>query len=142
MSWSFIAHLRVGASRVVRSEGLLRESCWYAWGIYLYLRPQSAASIWFEIWGSWIRVNEILIFLGKFPRNFDFFSQFKKSRFARQNLPIHSYFWASYSTCISLQKSPLSNIGYFLYMTRYNNISRLDHHPHHPLPKIWESRPP
>src|SRR6218665_3754423 len=40
------------------------------------------------------------------------------------NLPFTAKFWANYS--ISLEKSPLSNItsGDFLYMIRYNNVSR------------------
>src|SRR6218665_1762578 len=90
----------------------------------------SAASIWFEIWGSWIWVQKNFDFPGKFPKNvnflrqfhktkfdfpgkftknFDFFRQFHKNiRFSRQKLAIYSFFWANYS--ISLQKSPLSNI--------------------------------
>jgi len=49
----------------------------------------TAASIWFEIWGSWILVKKIIfpffIFPGKFPKNFDFFWQFNKQiRFSRQ----------------------------------------------------------
>src|SRR6218665_1993681 len=58
----------------------------------------TAASIWFEIWGSWIRVKKFNFyrqiseklrffrqfttknstFSGKFPKIFDFFSQLKK----------------------------------------------------------------
>src|SRR6218665_3688906 len=55
----------------------------------------TAASIWFEIWGSWIRVNKISIFqagskkisvfAGKFSKNFDFFRQiFEKFRFCQE----------------------------------------------------------
>ena len=41
------------------------------WNEYIiYFSP--AASIWFEIWGSWIRVKQISIFPGKSPKNFDF----------------------------------------------------------------------
>src|SRR6218665_1700001 len=36
-----------------------------------------AASIWFEIWGLVDPVNQISIFPGKFPKNFNFFRQFK-----------------------------------------------------------------
>jgi len=56
-----------------------------------------AASIWFENWGSWIRVKKFRfftgnftpkksIFQGKFPTNFDFFSGnfTKKFDFSRQ----------------------------------------------------------
>ena len=90
----------------------------------------AAASIWFEIWGSWIRVRQISIFPGKFPKNFDFFHAIsqknfnfsrqiyenfwffqaisQKIRLSRQELPIYSNFWKNYS--ISLEKSPLSNI--------------------------------
>jgi len=53
--------------------------------------------------------QQISIFPGKFPKNFDFFKQFnQKFDFARQKLAIYSYFWANYS--ISLPKSPLSNM--------------------------------
>src|SRR6218665_1978160 len=31
-----------------------------------------------EIWGSWIRVKQISISTGKFPKNFNFFRQFYK----------------------------------------------------------------
>ena len=33
---------------------------------------RAAASIWFEIWGSWIRVKKCWFFTGKFPKSFDF----------------------------------------------------------------------
>src|SRR6218665_1253686 len=50
------------------------------------LKAETAASIWFEIWGSWIRDNNISIFLGKFKRNFDLFMQFhQKCRFFQAN---------------------------------------------------------
>ena len=51
-----------------------------------------------------------------FSRNSNFFW------FSKQNLPIYSYFWASYS--ISLQKSPLSNI-----LPAHDNISWPVHDP-------------
>ena len=37
-----------------------------------YYFYSEAASIWFEIWGSWIRVKKCQIFPGKFTKNFDF----------------------------------------------------------------------
>ena len=117
-------------------------------------------------WGSWIRVNKISIFPGKFLRNFDLFQaiskiisivpgnlsknfifsgNLRKNRFSRQKLLIYSYFWANYF--ISLQKSPLSNI--LPVHNKYNNISRPVHDPHDPLrpthylcPKSWGRDPP
>src|SRR6218665_2332638 len=88
----------------------------------------ATASIWIEIWGSWIQVKKNSIFTdkfpikvdfcrkfhkkidfpGKFPKTFDFFRQLKKNLFSRQKLAIYSYLWANY--CISHQKSPLLNI--------------------------------
>src|SRR6218665_29887 len=83
-----------------------------------------AASILFEIWGSWILVKKFHS-PGKFPKNFNFqtISQ-SKIRFFQANFrkikkkldvlgkywlyTAIGYFWANYS--ISLQKSPLSNI--------------------------------
>src|SRR6218665_516591 len=77
----------------------------------------TVTSIWFEIWGSWIRLQKISNFPGKFRKisifsdnftqNIRFFRQmFEKFRFSRQKLVIYNYFLAS----ISLQKSPLLNI--------------------------------
>jgi len=47
---------------------------------------QSAASIGFKIWGSWIRVQKISIFMGKFPKkNSNYPGNFtKKIDFSRQ----------------------------------------------------------
>jgi len=55
--------------------------------------PLEAASIWFEIWGSWIRVK-MWIFPGKFPKNFDFFTQFHKKSldFPGKNWPFTATF--------------------------------------------------
>src|SRR6218665_3154355 len=105
--------------------GLLRGSLTYNFMDVVHCSP--AASIWFEIWGSWIRVKKISILqaisqkLRFFQANFWKISTFsciflknydilgiKKNRFSRQKLLIYSYFWANYS--ISLQKSSLSNI--------------------------------
>src|SRR6218665_3989934 len=41
-------------------------------------RIATAASIWFEICGSWIWVKKISISTGKFRKNFNFFRQFYK----------------------------------------------------------------
>src|SRR6218665_152386 len=66
---------------------------------------EPAASIWFEIWGSWIRVKKS-IFPGKFPKNFDSsrqisekFSTFpgkfsNKFRFSRQMFEKFRFFHA------------------------------------------------
>src|SRR6218665_2531641 len=83
-------------------------------------RIATAASIWFEICGSWIRVKKISISTGKFPKNFNFFRQFykrrssfagkfpkilifssKKTWFSKQK-NVHLQLWPSHS--ISLQK--------------------------------------
>src|SRR6218665_1850799 len=85
-------------------------------------RIATAASIWFEIWGAWIRVKKIRFLQANFRKisifqaslqkniefsmqiseNFDFFKQFKKFDFPSKKLSICSYLWANYS--ISLQK--------------------------------------
>src|SRR6218665_3201560 len=93
-----------------------------AGGLGLLQRRQSSL----KSGGSWLRVKKSIsrhisekfrffrqfhknsFFACKFTRNFDLFRQFKKNSIFQANLPIYSYFWASYS--ISLQKSPLSNI--------------------------------
>jgi len=64
-----------------------------------------AASIWFEIWGSWIRLKNISIFPGKFSKKFvfqaiphkkfDFFkANFRKIRFFQENFRKISIFQA------------------------------------------------
>ena len=51
----------------------------------LTMLDQRRHLVW-NLGGLWIRVNKILIFLGKFPRNFDCFRQFyKKFRFLQAN---------------------------------------------------------
>src|SRR6218665_1836317 len=84
-----------------------------------------AASMWFEIWGSWIRVKKILIYPGKFPKNFDFSGKFKKFEFSGKNWPITATSW---QIILFLFKSHHFRT-YFLYMIRYNNISRPVHDP-------------
>jgi|SRR6218665_3439752 len=59
--------------------------------------------------GSWIRVLKRIDFSRQIFRKISTFSgNLKKFIFFTQKLAIYSYFWANY--CISLQKSPLSNI--------------------------------
>src|SRR6218665_2015212 len=124
-------------------------------------RIATAASIWFEIWGSWIRVKKNSISTGKFPKNFNFFRQFYKriSSFAGK-FPKILIFSGNKKIRFSKQKIvhlqlPLGKIilflfksnhfrTYFLYMIRYNNISRPVHDSNDPpatllatpLPKI------
>src|SRR6218665_1254138 len=62
-------------------------------------------------------------------RKFQFFQAIKKIRFSKQNIYIYSYLWANYS--ISLQSNHFRT--YFLYMIRYNNISRPVHDSNDPL---------
>src|SRR6218665_1914128 len=103
----------------------------------------TAASIWFEFWGSWIRVKKISISTGKFPKNLNFFRQFYKriSSFAGKFPKILIFSgnkkidFASKKVHLQL---PLGKLFYFsskvktfehtsLYMIRYNNISRPVH---------------
>src|SRR6218665_1786836 len=129
-----------------------------------------AASICFEIWGSWIRVNKISIFQanfreisnfsGNFTKNFDFSGQIleqfqffqailKNSDFPGKNC---SFTATSGQIILFLFKSHHFQTN-FQYIIRYrgpNNISRPVHDlpaipllpPTTPLPKIWGSRPP
>src|SRR6218665_1897212 len=111
----------------------------------------TAASIWFEIWGSWIRVKKISIFTGKFPKNFNFFRQFYKriSSFAGK-FPKILIFSGNKKIDFPSKKVhlqlPLGKLFYFsskvttfeichtsLYMIRYNNISRPVHDSNDPL---------
>ena len=105
-------------------------------------------------WGSWIRVNKISIFPGKFPRNLDFFRQFhKKIRFSRQIFEKFRFFQAikkfdfpgkncSFTATSGQIILFLFNSHhfrtYFLCMIRYslpdNNIPRPVHDPHPLLP--------
>jgi len=68
-----------------------------------------AASIWFEIWGSWTRVKNSI---------FQAISQ--KFQFSRQNCPFTA---ASGQIILFLFKSHHFRT-YLLYIIRYNNISR------------------
>src|SRR6218665_2949555 len=60
----------------------VERPCWILTRYNFYMVTKmhiiAAESIWFKIWGSWIRVKRISIFQGKFPRNFDFFRYFHK----------------------------------------------------------------
>src|SRR6218665_3797576 len=109
----------------------------------------TAASIWFEIWGSYIRAKKIrflqanfrkisifqailqknIEFYRQISKNFDFFRQLQKFDFPSKKLSFYSYLWANYS--ISLQNYHFRT--YFLYMIRYNNISRPVHDSNDPL---------
>src|SRR6218665_2236972 len=119
----------------------------------------AAASIWFEIWGSWIRVNKISIFPGTFLRNFDFFSgnftknfnfwkTFEKFQFFRQickkfdfiqamfkkfrfSAKHFSFTATSEQIILFLFKSDHFRT-YFLCMIRYNDISRPNLRPPRP----------
>src|SRR6218665_3510022 len=82
----------------------------------------TAASTWFEIWGSWIGVKKFRFLQANFQKisifqlilqkniefyrqiyeNFDFFRQLKKFDFRGKKLSIYSFLWPNYS--ISLQK--------------------------------------
>src|SRR6218665_1883124 len=63
----------------------------------------------FEIWGSMIRVK-ILIFPGKFPKNFYFFRQkFSNILVIYSKISVYLDKFVIYSS-ILLEKSPLSNI--------------------------------
>src|SRR6218665_4136975 len=81
---------------------------------YLKQRRQSGL----KSGGSWIRVQKISIFQGKFLNFFILQAISQKFRFFRQILAIYSNFWANYT--ISLQSHHFRT--YSLYMIRYNNI--------------------
>src|SRR6218665_4040525 len=127
--------------------------------------------MWFEIWGVVDPGKKISISTGKFPKkfqyfqailqkniefcrqiseNFDFFQAIKKIRFSKQkNCP----FTATSGQIILFLFKNNHFRTYFLYMIRYNNISRPVHASNDPLrpslrpslrpllPKIWGSRP-
>src|SRR6218665_2934439 len=111
----------------------------------------TAASIWFEMWGVvypgqnnfdfYRQISEKfqffqailqknIEFCRQISENSDFFRQLKKFDFPSKKLSIYSYLWANYS--ISLQKYNHFRT-YFLYMIRYNNISRPVHGSNDPL---------
>src|SRR6218665_1037220 len=129
-------------------------------------RIATAASIWFEIWGSWIQVKEISISTGKFPKIFNSFRQFYKriSSLAGKFLKILIFFRQLKKFDFQAKYCPFRDTSgqiilflfksndfrtYFLYIIRCNNISRPVHEPNDPLatlhathlPKIWGSRP-
>src|SRR6218665_4133431 len=93
----------------------------------------AAASIWFEIWGSWIRVkkisifrahlSEISIFSGnftKFLKNFDFLRQFKKNSIFQAKI---AHLQRLLGKLFNFS-SKVSTFEHTSYMIRYNNISR------------------
>ena len=79
-------------------------------------------------------------FPGKFLKNFDLFKQFhKKIYFPGKNWP----FIATSGQIILFFFRSHHFRTYFLYIIRYNNISRPIQDPHDsPCPKSWGSRPP
>src|SRR6218665_3155847 len=104
-------------------------------------RIATAASIWFEIWGVVDPGKKMSISTGKFPKifsffqailqkniefcrqiseNFDFFRQLKGFDFQAKNCPFTA---TSGQIILFLFKSNHFR-RYFLYMIRYNNISR------------------
>src|SRR6218665_315636 len=82
-------------------------------------RIATAASIWFEIWGSWIRVKKISISTGKFPKNFKFSGNFTKEyRVLQANFRKILFFQAIKKIRFSTQKIvhlqlPLGKLFYF-----------------------------
>src|SRR6218665_3863172 len=104
-------------------------------GVDYHILYVTAASIWFEIWGSWIQVNKILIFPGKFQRNFNFFRQFHKqfqffqanffqAKIAYLQLLLGKLFYFSSKVATFEQTSCTK-----MYIIRYNNISQPVHDP-------------
>src|SRR6218665_3182448 len=74
----------------------------------------SAVSIWFEIWGSWIRVNRISIFPGKFPRNFDFFQAIsQKNGFSGKFLKNFDFSGKFFFTNLGFSKEILEKFRFF-----------------------------
>src|SRR6218665_3324178 len=101
--------------------------------------------------GSWILVDKISIFPGKFPRNFYFLGKFiKRFDFSVQfsktlDFPGKNCSFTATSEQIILFLFKGHHFRtYFLYMTRYNNVSRPNlwspHDP--PSPKSGGLRPP
>src|SRR6218665_3764608 len=111
-------------------------------GVDYHILYVTAASIWFEIWGSWIQVNKISIFPGKLQKNFDFFRQIcKKFRLFQAIFTKVSIFHAKIAHLQLLlgklfyflsKVTTFEHRPYFLYMIRYNNILRPVHNQHNP----------
>src|SRR6218665_2301467 len=57
VAWNRPLYLSVNRALLTRQVGQL---------FFLTYYPVPVASIWFEIWGSWIRVKKILIFQANF----------------------------------------------------------------------------
>ena len=108
--------------------------------------PGPAVSIWFEIWGSWIRVKKIN-FRGKFSKNFEFFlaispTKFnfsrqisEKFRFHKIDFPCKNWPFTATSRQIILFLFKNNHFRtYFMHMIRYrpNDISRSVHCPPRP----------
>ena len=87
--------------------------------------------------GSRSQVQKILTFPGKFPENFDFFRQFK----IFLDFPGKNWPFPATSGQISLFLFKTHHFQtHFLYMIRYNNISRPIHD--NPRPLCEPPRPP
>src|SRR6218665_3052636 len=102
----------------------------------------TAASIWFEIWGVVDPGKKNSISTGKFPKNVKFFRQFYKriSSFAGKFPKILIFSGNLKNSIFQAKNCPFTATSakiilfifksnhfrtYFLYMIRYNNISRL-----------------
>ena len=72
----------------------------------MYVWPLSAASIRFEMGGSWIRVNIFSIFPGKFPKISIFFQAIsqKNSHFLKENFRKISIFSGNFTKKLIIQQ--------------------------------------
>src|SRR6218665_987263 len=76
--------------------------------------------------------QKVSIFPSKFPKNSDFSDNLKKIEFPGKKFAIYSYICTSWQIILFLFKSQHFRT-YFLYMIRYNNISRPPCDPPRPL---------
>src|SRR6218665_432006 len=96
----------------------------------------AVALIWFEIWGSLIRVKQFRFFQANFRENSIFSDNFKeKFRFFQANFQKNSIFQAKQAFTATSGQIILIFFKnhhfrtYFLFMIRYNNISLPVHDP-------------